>query len=208
MEPFKAFRAASAGLCLLAAGCASHTETGMAFGSGLGALTGAVIGHQSGHTAGGAVLGGIVGAAAGGLVGNAEDAREERDAAYARAAYVEANSDAMTNAEVIQLAQSGVSDPVILSSMRTRGGRFDLSPAGVIQLTSSGVSERVILAMQESPAVPRYISPRRETVYVPRTRVVVVEPAPPPPSIGFYYGTGPRCYGPPRHHHHHHWHGH
>jgi hypothetical protein len=206
MEPFKRFRAASAGLCLLAAGCATHTETGMAMGSGLGALTGAVIGHQSGHTAGGAVLGGIVGAAAGGLVGNAEDAREERDAAYARAAYVEAASDAMTNAEVIQLAQSGVSDAVILSSMRTRGGRFDLSPPGVIQLTSSGVSENVILAMQESQRVPRYVAPR-ETVYVPRSRVVVVEPAPPPPTMGFYFGTGPRCYGPPRHHHHH-WHRH
>lgn len=207
MERFKTIRAGGAALCLLAAGCASHTETGMAVGSGLGALTGAMIGHQSGHTGGGAVIGGIVGAAAGGLVGNAEDAREERDAAYARAAYVEAHSDAMTNSEVIQLSQSGVSEAVILSSLRSRGGRFDLSPAGVIQLTNSGVSEKVILAMQESPAAPRYVSAPRETVYVPRSRVVVVEPAPPPPGVGFYFGTRPHCHGPRyRHwHHHHHW---
>src|SRR6516162_1794426 len=105
-----------AALGLALAGCQNmnNTQTGAAVGGGLGALTGAVIGEASGHAGGGALIGAAAGALAGGLVGNAEDKREERDAAVAQAEYEHAQTQALAQAvtisDVVTMAHSGVGD--------------------------------------------------------------------------------------------------
>jgi len=170
---------------LLTSGCATtnRAQSGAIVGSGLGAMTGAIVGAGSGHAEGGALIGAAAGALAGGLVGNAEDARQERDAAIAQAAYAQQMQQAVTNVDMIQLSQSGISDDVIISSMNSQGGNFDLSPQGIIGLKNSGVSDRVILSMQrfDHLAPP----PVTRVIHEPRTRVIIAEPA---PSLHFGYG--------------------
>jgi hypothetical protein len=167
---------------VLACGCSSlsHTENGALAGGGIGALTGALIGHQSGHTAGGAAIGGAVGALAGGLIGNSQDQTEHKiQAAEAKAQ--------MGVTDVIQMAQSHISDEVIINHIRTSGTVFHLSAQDTIWLKENGVSDRVVAEMQATAGRP----PRRvvyTTAPVYAQPVYVVEPAPPPPvGFGFAY---------------------
>lgn len=175
-----------AGLPLACAGCyaPNHTAAGAANGAGLGALAGGVIGHQSGHTGAGALIGAATGAFAGGLLGNAQDAHDERDAALYHAQLVEQNRMMLTNADLVRMTQSGISDDVIVGTVTTRGGRFDLSPDALIQMKASGVSDRVLLAVQQSGAAP-------PPPIVDPPHVVVVPPPPPPVGVGVVIGPRP-----------------
>lgn len=189
-----------AGLFLVAiGGCRQfgHTEAGALVGTGLGATAGALIGGQSGHAGGGALIGAAAGAVTGGLAGNAADAREERDAAVAHAQYAQAqasaNARALTSGDVVAMTQNGVSDEVIVGSLRTHGCRFSGDPQSIIQLKQSGVSDRVIQAMQSSGtvAVPYATSAPPTVVYTPAPRYYA-----PPPGPVVYVGPGPRYWGP------------
>jgi hypothetical protein len=163
------------GLVGLFAGCQmmNNTQSGALVGSGLGALTGAVIGGEGGHAAGGALIGAAVGGLAGGTVGHSEDVRQEQEAAILQAHYMQQSRNALTNLDLVRLAQSGISEDVIISSIQTRGGRFDLSPDALIQLKANGVTDRVILAMQRDGG---YVEPAE-----PPVNVIV---APPPGPFG------------------------
>jgi uncharacterized protein YcfJ len=192
-----------AGLCLVATltGCAgmSHADRGALVGTTIGGLGGAIIGHQSGNTGAGAVIGGGLGMVTGALVGDAEDAREERDWAMQelQQAEYQQSTNALTNADLIYMSQNGLGDQVIINAVRERGGRFDLDPTSLVQLKQCGVSDAVIAAIQSSGSSPGGIE---RVKYVRRSpRVVVVEPV---PTVGFSFGSSP-CY-------HHHWghHGH
>ena len=191
-------------------GCAStgnyHTSRGAALGTGLGAATGAIIGHQSGNAGTGALIGAAAGALGGGLVGKVKDTEEERDVAIAQAAYLEHQQQALSNADVIMMAQNQLGEQVIISSIQSRGGRFDLSPQGLVMLKQSGVSDKVIEYMQTSgyPAdVPPTIITGGPRVVTPPP-VVIVEPAPyPPPHVGFVFDFHNHR-GPRRHRHWHH----
>lgn len=159
----------------LACGCSSlsHTENGALAGGGLGALTGAVIGHQTGHTAGGAAIGGAVGALAGGLIGNSEDRTERKiEAAQARTQ--------LGVQDVVQMAQSHISDDVIVNHIRSSGSVFQLSAQDTIWLKQNGVSDRVVAEMQATNM--------RGAKRVYTQPVYVVDPYPPPPvGVGFTY---------------------
>jgi outer membrane lipoprotein SlyB len=187
------------GVLLLSAGCqtANHTQAGALVGTGLGALTGAIIGDHNGKSGEGALIGAAAGALAGGLIGNAEDARLERDAAISQAAHARMAQQAVTNVDVLQLTHSGVSDDVIISSIHSQGGRFDLSPQAIINLKNSGVSDRVILAMQNAGRIQQ---PVTTVIAEPPPHVVVV----PPPGPRMHFSiSSPHHH---RRHHHHHWH--
>jgi hypothetical protein len=180
------------------AGCAgmNHASEGALVGTTIGALAGGIIGHQSGNTGAGAVLGAGAGMIGGALVGDAEDAREERDWAIRQASYERVNYEPpLTNADLIYMAQNGLGDDVIINSIKSRGGRFDVDPTALVQLKQSGVSDVVISEVQRAGG---------RVVAAPgpgpgATRVVYVEPYyPPPPRWSFHYG--PSCYGPHWHH--------
>lgn len=188
-------------LGLFMTGCRNmnNTQSGALAGGGVGTVAGAIIGGASGHAGEGALIGAAAGALTGGLVGNAEDSREERDAAVAHAQYEHARSQAIaqavTEADVITMARSGVGDDVIINSIRTRGCRWNSAPANVIALKQQGVSDQVLTAMQNSGLHP----PADMAVAGPPP--VVYAPPPPPPVGGVVVvgpGYGPRPYWGPR----------
>lgn len=181
------------GVLGLSAGChmMNNTQSGAVVGSGLGALTGAVISGEGGHAAGGALIGAAIGGLAGGTVGHSEDIRQQQEAAVLQAHYVQQSRNALTNLDLVRLAQSGISEDVIISAVQTRGGRFDLSPDAIIQLKANGVSDRVILATQRGGG-GGYIEPMEPPVHVivapPPGRFgppPVFVPGPPPPPWAF-----------------------
>lgn len=168
-----------AALGLLLAGCSagSHARQGTLLGTGVGTAAGAIIGHQSGHGAEGALAGAVAGAVTGGVAGHVMDEREEQEAAVRQAAW-EQSSRLLTNDDLIQMAAAGLSDEVIINAVRTRGGRFDVSPNGLIALKASGVSDRVLSAVQSAavPATSHYAADEGGAVV---QGVVVVHPRPP-----------------------------
>lgn len=145
---------------LAVTGCSNmnHTQKGAALGAAGGAGLGAVIGHQFGATGAGALIGGLGGTAVGALAGNSKDESEKRDRQAQQAAY-QAQSRvreqrAITNRDVCDMVQEGVSDNLIINSIQTRGSRFDTSPSAIIALQQRGVSNAVISVMQNQE--PRY----------------------------------------------------
>ena len=174
------------------AGCANmnNTQAGAAAGTGIGAVTGAIVGEATGHPGAGALIGGATGAVVGGLVGNAEDKKEERDAAIAHAQYEAARNQAMayaiTEAQVVDMTHNRVSDSVIINSIRKNGCLWDGSPEAVIRLKQSGVSDRVIAAMQNTGAPQPVAAGSGPPMYYY---------APPPPPVGVVV-VGPRYYRP------------
>jgi hypothetical protein len=163
-----------------ACGCSSlsHTENGALAGGAIGAGTGAIIGHALGHTGGGALIGAGVGALSGGLIGHAADEGEKKAAAAAR--------PPLGLVDVVQMAQSHVSDDLIISDIRTTGSVFHLSSQDTIWLKQNGVSDRVVQEMMVTAT--RY--PRRVYAAAPvyGEPVYVVEP-PPPVAVGVGFGA-------------------
>lgn len=189
------------------AGCATHAGTGALVGSGFGAVTGSMIGHATGSPLAGTVIGATAGALAGGAIGDAEDAREERDAAIVHAQHLEWQNQRLQNelhnVDLIRMTQSGLGDDVIIGAVRSRGGSFDLSPDGLIALKSNGVSDAVIVEVQRGSAVSGPIVP--VSVVDPAPVVlepVVVVPPRPRPRIDISIGGRPHRHRPPFHHHH------
>jgi hypothetical protein len=99
-----------------------------------------------------------------------------------------------------------LSDQVIVNSVQTRGGQFDLSPGGIIELKNHGVSDSVILSIQNlnntRPVATTYAYPT--TTIVSPTPVIIA----PRPTVGVGFVVGPRpyygyrgYYGPHRHRH-------
>lgn len=187
----------AAALC--ASGCATgpYAQNNTAAGALLGTATGAVIGATHGSSAEGALIGAVAGAVGGNLIGDAQDARVERDMAIAHAQHVQATSNPpLTNDDLIRMSQTGLSDAVIIGSIHNRGGMFDTSPNGLIFLKSNGVSDGVIQVAQSSlPAS----APPAALIAPPPAGVVVIEP--PRPQFGLVISGGSHR----RHRHHHHW---
>jgi len=186
----------------------NDTAAGAVVGGGLGAVTGALVGGKD-HRGGGALIGAGVGALTGGLIGNSVDKADQRAAATGTAVAARANAQvaamAVTNYDLVEMTRAGVGDDVIISTIRSRGGRFDLSPNGLIALKQSGVSDRVVMAAQS--AAPGAFAPVSAPAVIGPPPVVFVQPAPVVryyggPSWGFHY----HHYHHP--HHHHHGHGH
>lgn len=184
---------------LWATGCAhmTPTERGMGVGGLLGAGTGALVGNAVGNTGAGALIGAGVGALSGGLVGNAvenaEHRGEVRGAAAASAALQQQGPLGLT--DVVALAQAGVSDPVIISQIRSTGSVYHLSSNDTIYLKQHGVTDPVITEMLATAAR----SPRRVVTPVPVYSTPVYQPVyvvPPPPPVGIGVRFGhwhPHC---------------
>ncbi len=183
-----------------------HNDTveGAVAGGGIGAITGAIAGGRKKGPEG-ALIGAGVGVLTGGLIGKAVDNADQRQVAAGAAVTAQANAQvaalALTNFDLVEMTRAGCGDDLIISTIRSRGGRFDLSPAGLIALKQSGVSDRVVIAAQ-SMTTAGYGPPA--PAYGP---AVVVAPPPvvyvrrPEPAVHFYFGP---AWGP-HYHHHHHW---
>jgi hypothetical protein len=182
----------------------NDTAGGAVVGGGLGAVAGALVSPKK-NRGENALIGAGVGALAGGLLGNARDKADYRQAAVGSSVAAQANAQAtalaVTNYDLVDMTRAGLSEDLIISTIQSRGGRFDLSPGGLIALKQSGVSDRVVLAAQ-SMGRTGIVAPTQ--TYVASPPVVVSSPpvmyVQPAPVIRFYGGHG--------WHHHHHHHGH
>jgi hypothetical protein len=148
----------------------NDTASGTFMGGALGAVSGAIIGGKKDRGEG-ALIGAGVGALTGNLLGRAKDRADEQRAAVGAAVTAQANQQAaamaISNYDLVSMTRAGVSDDVIISTMRSRGARLDLSPTALISLKQSGVNDRVLLAAQETNNGPAY----------------VYGPVPPPPVV-------------------------
>lgn len=187
----------------------NDTAVGAVTGGGLGAITGALVGGKK-NREGGALIGAGVGALTGGLIGKTVDNADQRQTAAGVAVASQANAHAaalaVTNYDLVEMTRAGVSEDLIISTMRSRGGRFDLSPGSLISLKQQGVSDRVVIAAQSltsggfAPAGPVVSAPP----VVVGPPVYYVRPAPPPVRV--YFGPSWDHYDYHHHHHgHHHW---
>jgi len=109
-------------------------------GAGIGALTGAalggIIGHQDGHGWEGALIGGAAGAALGGFTGN----QMEKNQMASNPSYV-------SIVRVVELAQQGVPDGVIIDEITRSKSVYSLDSETIAYLKNNSVSDNVIDTM-------------------------------------------------------------
>lgn len=183
----------------------NDTAAGTFMGGAFGAITGAVVGGKK-NRGEGALIGAGVGALTGNVLGRNKDRVDEQRAAYGAARVGQLNqqvaAQAVTNYDLLEMTRAGVSEDVIISTLRSRGARLDLSPNSLIALKQAGVSDRVVLAAQDLNRGVAVGAPVPVVTEVVRPTRVYVAPAPWP------------CYDPwddcnwDRHWHgHHHSHG-
>jgi Glycine zipper len=181
---------------LFGAGCQttdnSNAVGGAVVGTGLGALTGAIVGSAFGRrdAAAGALIGAAAGGLGGALIGHAQDEKNQQNAQAAQAAYQQAQAQAdqaaLTNADVVYMVKSGLSPEVIVNSIHSRGGRFDMTPDAIVQLKANGVSDYLIQVMQTTP--PPYVPPPGQVVYGPGPGPAVGVVVAPRPYWGWGWG--------------------
>jgi hypothetical protein len=179
----------------------NDTASGTFVGGALGAITGAAVAGRKDRGAG-ALIGAGVGAVTGNLLGRSKDATDDRRAAAGAAAVGQMNQQAaamaVTDYDLIQMSRAGLSEDIIIGTMRSRGARVDLSPQSLVALKQQGVSDRVVMAAQDMSRGVGYGAPAPIVAGSP----VVVSEVPPPPTVivapyrPYYYYPRP-CY----HHH-------
>src|SRR3954471_4248443 len=102
----------------------NDTASGTFLGGVMGAITGAVIGGRK-HAGQDALIGAGVGAVTGNLIGRSKDRDDEHRAAAGAAAVGQMNQQAMalavTDNDLVQMTRAGISEDVIISTMRSRG---------------------------------------------------------------------------------------
>src|SRR5438552_810109 len=134
-------------------GCSSlsPTEKGVVGGGAIGAGTGALIGSATGHTGAGAAIGAAVGGLSGGLIGNEVEESERRTKAEIAAAQAPVRGP-LSLQEIAQMAQQGISDPVIIGQIRSTRSVYNLNPNDIAWLKSQNVSDAVVMEMQTTPS--------------------------------------------------------
>lgn len=182
---------------LSSVGCESmsHTGKGVIGGSLLGSAVGTGVGFATGNPQAGAAIGGLAGAGIGGIVGSEADEkqRERTDAIMLAQAQAEAGAVSrgpLSIADVIQMCRPDgatgkvISDEIIISTIRSTGSQYNLTPQDLRDLSNNGVSDQV---MQEMLATRHRTPPP----------VRVIRPSPPPvvyvdrPVYDPFYGPPP-----------------
>jgi len=161
----------------------NNTGTGVLTGAGVGAVLGYLTNTNKGEQGRkNALIGAGVGALAGGLTGNAIEQSEHRAVAQATAVQQQQQAARQLGlTDIVQMVQGRVSDPVIISQIRTTGSLYNLSATDIQWLKDSGVSDAVIVEMQQTATRPRQVVYGR-----PRPVYVVEEPVyvAPAPVVG------------------------
>jgi len=187
-------------------GCSTmnNTEKGVGIGAAAGAGVGTLIGAVTHNPKTGAVVGGLLGGATGGAIGNSMDRDDQKKAADAQAtavaqAQAQANARRLTLLDVAKMTQTGQSDAVIITELRTTGSFFQLSPDDLTWLKAQGVSDQVVMFMQSTrpPGVvvagpPPVVVQGPPAVVYAQPPPVVYGPPGPAVIVGGYYGGGYR----------------
>ena len=165
-------------LLIVAPSCAgTYASRGGLIGGALGAGTGAIIGAQTGAAAPGAIIGAGIGLVSGALIGGGLDEVEAKSRAPEpiryETRYVEPppppppppHEPPLDHDGVIRLAQSGVSDRVIVAKIRSSPHAFRVTVEDVLVLREAGVSDAVIDAMISHRPAPRVVVETRRHVH-------------------------------------------
>ena len=126
-------------VALAIVGCESmgqKTTTGAVTGGLIGATAGGIIGHQSGSGLGGAAIGGAIGALSGGLVGNQLDKADKKALTQ--------NPNYLTYPSIVDMAQKGVPDVVIISEIQRTNSVYYLNSEIITYLKQNKVGDKVI----------------------------------------------------------------
>ncbi len=91
----------------------------------------------------------------------------------------------ITNHDVIQMKRAGISDDLVLATIRDRGGEFDLSPDGIIQLSKSNVPDKLITSIQDMG------DSKPDVVQASATTTEWADPPPRSPSVVVVTPLGP-----------------
>jgi hypothetical protein len=162
--------------CLAITGCQTPNQTN---GAVAGGVMGGILGTGVGILARNPAAGALIGAGTGAVVGSAVGASQDKKEAKAAQAYAAAHPP-LSLPDVVQMANSGVSDTVIIQQMDATHSAYNLTPADIQYLTQAHVSNNVIIAMQQ----------RNGTVVVgPRPVYVVPAYPPPPPPVAVGVGV-------------------
>lgn len=146
-------------MAFTAIGCRSpyYADRGAAVGGLTGAGLGAAIGEANDEPLAGALIGSAIGAVTGSVVGNdIDNSRAEQraaDDAYAR----QQTSRFATTADIMAMAQAGLSDDVIATHLQTHGLAQPPSTQELIQLKQQGASDAIIRMMQSQQPTPNII---------------------------------------------------
>ena len=184
----------TAAIAMLNAQAQSRTQDGATVGGVTGAVIGGIIGHQNHETPEGALIGGAVGVIAGGMIGNAQDQQMARENSYRQQIYrqqqmIQAQNQPVrrsaTIAEVIEMANNGIGDSVIINHLQANGIERKLDVHDIISMHQQGVSEAVIASMQRAPIGVPTMQP---ATFVERPTTVIVEERAP------YYHMHPPIY--------------
>jgi YMGG-like Gly-zipper len=187
-----------------------RTAQGAAVGGATGAIIGGIIGHQNDETPEGALIGGAVGAIAGGLIGKSQDNRIAQQRAYERQVYQQQYyhqqqaiaSSGVSPADVVAMTRSGVSEPLIMSHLQSKGVQRRLEVSEIISLHQQGVSDNVIHIMQSAPLATQVNSRVYAPAPVYAQQPVIVREQPviysSPVVVESYYRPAPVHY----HHYH------
>jgi Glycine zipper len=163
------------GLMLLSTcGCTglNNTEQGALTGAGIGGLFGALVGGR--HALPAAAVGAVGGGLIGGAIGADKDRQDQRRTAVAVATANQAARNQMSLPDIVQLAQRGTPDDIIIRQMDATGSVFSLTIQDINYLQDQNVSSRVISAMQAR---------RTRTVIVQPRQPDVIYVSPPPPAV-------------------------
>ncbi len=203
------FVAIACGLPYSQSAHAQNTQRGAILGGLGGAVVGGLIGDHNDKAGAGAAIGGAIGAVGGAVLGNARDkeitAQRQQQYYYnqqqsyaTQQRQVAQVQSAVSFADVISMSRSGLSDPVVINQIQTRGVQQQPQVSDIIMMHQQGVSDTVITAMQSArigsaPQVietaPVVVQP--SPIYV-QERVIV--PAYQPPPVyhvhGYHYHRG------------------
>jgi cellobiose-specific phosphotransferase system component IIB len=133
----------------------------------------------------------LIGAGLGQIHRRGHERRIERaaaDSSPSAAEYIEASAAAVapqfaiTNADIVELTQAGMTSKLICKLIHSTAHRFQIGPKSLVDLKRAGVSEDVMLAMLEStPALTDAAAADRLAPNLTvRTPSVVAQPLPAP----------------------------
>jgi outer membrane lipoprotein SlyB len=190
---------------ILQSGCQTarpNTAVGGLFGTAAGSVLGAAIGSHEGKSGQGALIGGLAGGGLGALLGNQADQANDRDQRNFNAAQQQAQADAISMNQIVQMTRSGLSDELIANQIQRNGVLALPTTNDLILLKQNGVSDRVIQALQSArPAGQLPLASQTRAVLV-QPDLIYAEPICPGPPL--FYEPAPwhfnYCHGPVRHH--------
>jgi hypothetical protein len=110
-------------------------------------------------------------------VDKSQQRRQTQAFAQAQAA---ANQRALQLPDVVAMANSGVSEGIIIGQIRSTGTIYNLSGNDIVYLRNNNVSDAVISEMQSTAYRP-------QRVYSSAPPVVVVDTPPPAVGVGVVY---------------------